>query len=552
MALLLKDGKLNRMGHSLVKTRLAERSLHEFSKQAWEIVEPGRQFCDGWHLAAMAEHLEAMTKGDILKLIINIPPRSMKSLSVAVFWFCWSWIHWPESRWLYSSYAAELSVRDSRKCRDIIASDWYRERWGDRFSLTLDCAHRFENTRRGMRMSTSITGKATGEGGDVLVTDDPHKADEVYSRTNRHKVANWWDTTMSTRGSDPKKTRRLVVMQRLHEGDLTGHLLSEARGYDHLVLPCRYEDDHPHKIVSSLGFTDPRAEGGTGLLWPERFGEEEVADLEKQMGGSYNVAGQLQQRPAPAEGGMFREALFSYFREDDIEVGDGSTRRLFTLTDRQGKERKLWSDECFWFQTCDTALKTGEENAYTVVMTFALHHPTKSLCVYDVFRDRVPVPEQYGMLMKQRAKYPQLKFQAIEDQASGTGLIQEGRVQGTPFRALKAVADKVSRCTSVCTQYENGMVFHKTPAQANWNEKFEHELLVFPMSEYADQVDCLAYGGMVMQMMQVSGMYEGRTLSYVKKETEKEEVEVAGKRLQPKRGRGTSTVGGDEFSQFFR
>ena len=547
---ILTKGRLRKKSHSLVKTRLAERSLHDFTKQAWEIVEPGRPFIDGWHIHAICDHLEAMTKGDLLKLIINIPPRHMKSLSVAVFWFCWTWVHWPGSRWLFSCYSSELSIRDSRKCRDVLGSQWFQERWGSQWDFTIDTQHRFENSKRGMRMATSNSGKATGEGGDFLVADDPHKADEAHSKTNRHGVLNWWDGTMSTRGNDPKTTRRLVVMQRLHEGDLTGHLLEQDRGYDHLVLPARYEEDHPHKVVSSIGFVDPRIESGETLLWPERFDGELLTDLERQMGGTYNIAGQLQQRPSPGDGGMFQRRQFRYFREE-IETVDDKQKAAFVFPDDKGVEQRVWADDCYWFQTADTTLKTGEENAYTVVMTFVFDQKTGRAFIYDVWRDRIPVPEQYAMLIGQRAKYPQLKFQAIEDEASGTSLIQEGRKQNTPFRTLKATGDKVSRCTAICIQYENRLVYHRSASQAEWLEKFEHEMLVFPLGEYADQVDSLAYGGIMMQSMGVQGMYAGRSLAYRKPADSQGKADGEDKskyaKLMPKRqqrGGGSQLFGG--------
>jgi hypothetical protein len=177
-----------------VDRELAMRSLREFVRQAWHVVEPSTPFVPGWHIDAICDHLEAVMRGDIRNLLINVPPRHMKSLLVSVFWPAWEWIRHPERRWLYSSYGSHLSVRDSVKCRRLIESPWYRARWGHVFSLTSDqnAKMRFDNNRSGYRLSTSVSGAVTGEGGDRIVCDDPHKVDEVESDTVRKTVIDWW------------------------------------------------------------------------------------------------------------------------------------------------------------------------------------------------------------------------------------------------------------------------------------------------------------------------------------------------------------------------
>jgi hypothetical protein len=165
----------------------ASRSLGEFVLQAWPIVEPSTPFVSGWHIDAIIEHLEAISRGQLRNLLINVPPRHMKSLLVSVLWPAWEWINWPARRWLYSSYGAQLSIRDSIKCRRLIESPWYRQRWADRFALTSDqnTKGRFDNNRSGYRLSTSVGGAATGEGGDRIVCDDPHNVQEAESDSVR-------------------------------------------------------------------------------------------------------------------------------------------------------------------------------------------------------------------------------------------------------------------------------------------------------------------------------------------------------------------------------
>ena len=226
-----------------IDAELASRSLREFVRQAWRVVEPSTPFVPGWHIDAIIEHLEAVTRGQIRNLLINVPPRHMKSLLVSVFWPAWEWIRWPERRWLYSSYAcaAQHPRFDKVPASDRVAlvSD---DRWGDRFALTSDqnTKSRFDNNRSGYRLATSVGGAVTGEGGDRIVCDDPHNVQEAESDSIRKATLDWWDVVMSTRVNDPKTAAKVVVMQRCHQQDLSGHLLEQG-GWEHLCLPAEYE-----------------------------------------------------------------------------------------------------------------------------------------------------------------------------------------------------------------------------------------------------------------------------------------------------------------------
>src|SRR5262249_32450832 len=262
--------------------------LHEFVRQAWHVLEPQTVFVPGFHIDAICEHLEAITRGEIRNLIINVPPRHMKSLLVSVFWPAWEWIRKPHLRYLCSSYAQGLSVRDSLKCRRLVESPWYQARWGDRFKLTSDqnTKLRFDNDRSGYRLSTSVGGAVTGEGGDRILVDDPHNVSEAESDAVRESTTNWFDVAMSTRVNDPRTAAKVIVMHRCHQRDLSGHLLEQG-GWDHLCLPAEYEAT---ERVTSINWSDPRIEIGE-LLWPERFGAGEIASLKTSL-GSYGAAGQ--------------------------------------------------------------------------------------------------------------------------------------------------------------------------------------------------------------------------------------------------------------------
>jgi hypothetical protein len=271
---------------------LAEKSLEEFIEIGWRYIDPA-DFVPNWHIGAIADHLEAVANGEIRRLIINIPPRHMKSLSVNVAFPPWVWaqkkrsaLTGPGVGFLSTSYAQHLSIRDNVKSRRVIESPWYQRGWGNRFRLTSDqnTKIRFENDHGGYRIASSVDGTATGDGGDIIIIDDAISAGDALSQTVRAAANEWFDNTMSTRLNDPKTGAYIVIMQRLHEGDLVGHILEQERlakleggepeEWTVLCLPARYEPDHKH-----VWSGDPRKEAGA-LLWPERMGEKQVKTLE--------------------------------------------------------------------------------------------------------------------------------------------------------------------------------------------------------------------------------------------------------------------------------
>jgi len=218
---------------------------------------------------------------------------------------------------LFSSYSATLSGRDSLKCRRLIESDWYRERWGSRYQLTSDQnqKQRFENDRTGYRIATSVGGSATGERADVVVVDDPHSVEQAASDVERRTAVEWWNGTMSTRLNDFSNGHKVVIQQRLHEMDLTGDLLVKG-GYELLCLPAEFEPER--KCSTSIGWTDPRTEIGE-LLWPQKVTRAELAEVKVAL-GSYRYAGQYQQRPTPPEGGIFKRSWWRYWQPSAIAI----------------------------------------------------------------------------------------------------------------------------------------------------------------------------------------------------------------------------------------
>ena len=225
------------------KLREAQTSLREFFRQSWPVLEPQTQCIPNWHIECIAEHLEAVSAGEIRRLIINIPPRMTKSLLVSVAWPCWEWIEAPAQRWIFCSYAGSLSTMHSLVRRNLIASPWYQERWGRRVRLKADQNQKseFENTASGRMTATSITGATTGKGGNRLVLDDPQDPRQAASDLERQAAIDFYTGTLSTRLDDRRRGAIVLIMQRLHEQDLTGYILSTETGWTHLSLPMRAE-----------------------------------------------------------------------------------------------------------------------------------------------------------------------------------------------------------------------------------------------------------------------------------------------------------------------
>jgi hypothetical protein len=299
-----------------LKAEKARRSLHEFVMQAWKVLEPQTPFVDGIHVRAICEHLQALTEGRLRHLIINVPPGHAKSLLTAVFWPAWTWIDHPESRWLFSSYREPLATRDSVKCRRLIESDWYQQRWADRYQLSgvQNEKDHFANDRTGYRVVVPMTG-GTGERGDYVVVDDPHSVDQAQSDAERTGAVEWWNGSMSTRQNDFATGHKVVIQQRLHEADLTGDLLIRG-GYEMLCLPAEFEPDR--RCSTSIGWTDPRTELGQ-LLWPEKVTQADLESLKTTL-GSYRYAGQYQQRPSPEGGGMLKKHWWRYWQPRGVHL----------------------------------------------------------------------------------------------------------------------------------------------------------------------------------------------------------------------------------------
>ena len=435
-------------------------SLKQFIKAIWPIIEPTTPFVDGWHIDAICEHLEAVSRGEIKRLVINIPPRTMKSTAVAVAWPAWTWTFKPSIRWLFASYSATLSTRDSVKCRSVMRSSNYQDMIATKWEFAGDQNQktRFENDRTGVRISTSVGGLGTGEGGDIIVIDDPHNVKDTFSEIKRQSVIDWWDQTMTTRLNDPATGAVVIIMQRIHQKDLAGHLLDGGL-YEHLCLPMRYEGEN--RCRTSLGFVDKRTRHDE-LLWPDKFSNDHVSSLEKSL-GSYGSAGQLQQRPAPLKGGIIQIDWFGRYTNLPHE---GEIIRVFQVWDTAQKANELLNAP--W--VCGTFIETKE-----------------SLYLADVYREWMDYPTGKRAVVNLYNKWNPVAV-VVEDKSTGSSIIQEvNRETKIPVIPFLPEGDKITRLATESPAIEAGKVL--LPITAPWLHEYETELAQFPNSATMDQAD---------------------------------------------------------------
>ena len=464
--------------------RAASGSLYEFVRQCWPTVEPGVKFVESWHIETICEHLEAITAGEIRKLLINIPPRHSKSTIVSVIWPMWEWLTDPAHKYLCASYSGNLSIRDNLKARRLVQSPWYQERWGHMFKLSGDqnAKQRFENDKTGYRLATSVGGTATGEGGSRLILDDPHSAQEAQSDVIRQSALEWFDVVWSTRLNDPKKDAMVTVMQRLHERDISGHTLEDIGGWEHLMIPAEWDGV---KRKTFLGPYDPRKKKGD-LICPERFGVKEITEL-KQLLGTYGTAGQLQQDPTPSEGGILKTAHIQMWPHEKA---------------LPHFEYILQSYDCAF-----TEKTTGDPTACSVWAMFT-HGGQRNAMLIDAWDEHLSYPELRTRAIKdwgteyggtsikdgvRRARRPDRVL--VEAKASGQSLLQDLRLAKVPAIPYNpGMADKVSRAHQAAPTLELGLIWvpesAKNPGQpVSWASAFLKQLAKFPVAEHDDYVD---------------------------------------------------------------
>lgn len=442
-----------------VEREACRRRLSTFIKRAWSVLEPGQPYVHGWHIDAMAEHLEAVTDGQILRLLINIPPGTMKSLMTGVLWPAWEWgpRGLPSTRFIGASHEATLATRDNLRMRRLIQSEWFQRLWP--LALTSDQNEKtyFENERTGWRQSCAVKAM-TGRRGDRVAWDDPHSVEDAHSKAALAEAERVFGETLPTRLNNPDRSAIVITMQRLHEADISGLILARELGYEHLCLPMEWEG--PRK-ATSIGFSDPRTSVGE-LLFPARF-PREVVDRDKKVMGPYAVAGQFQQRPAPAQGEEFQPDMIGVI--DAIPAGVVEWCRGWDLAATEGAGDYT------------AAVKLGRMQDGRIVIAdarrvqFGAHK-----------RDAWIKSTAQGDGPAIRQSLPQDPGQAGKAQVAALAALLAGHV--THFSP--ETGDKQVRARPFASQVNAGNV---VMLRAPWNRDFVEELRTFPNGLNDDMAD---------------------------------------------------------------
>lgn len=432
------------------------RRFDLFFRRVVASVSPGVHYLHNWHIDAMAAHLHACARGDITRLIINLPPRMMKSTLVSVAWPAWLLGHDPQRRIMAASYAQSLATKHSTDCRLVLQRAWYKRVFPEtRLSDDQNEKERFVTTKRGHRLAVSVGGAAVGEGGTVLIVDDPLNPLQANHRTQRDAANAWFDHSFATRLDDKQCGAIVVVMQRLHAQDLSGYLL-EKGGWEHLCLPA-VATTTMHIRCGDWQHTRHAGE----VLHEAREPAALLARTATEL-GSMNYAAQYQQAPVAQAGQMILSAWLA--RYDVLPEG--------------GRIVQSW----------DTGIKAGMQHDASVCLTMqevdGVHY------VRDVQEVRMEYPALKRFILAQAERYAPEAI-LVEDKASGQSLLQDLRHESEwPWIAQQPQGDKQSRLLRVSPMLEAGKV--TLPKEAPWLSDFLKQLLGFPEVNHDDMVDALS------------------------------------------------------------
>lgn len=442
---------------------ILRRDFMSFIVRAFYELNPQTPLLLAPHIEVIAATLEAVRLGKIRRLIINVPPRSLKSHCASIAFPAWILGHNPAAHLICASYSQELSDKFARNSRTLMLSPWYCHLFPTRLA-DRQAVHDFTTTEQGTRMATSIGGVLTGRGADFIIIDDPLKPEEALSESGRTSVNQSYDNTLLTRLNDKEKGCIIIIMQRLHQDDLVGHVL-EQEPWHVLSFPAIAERDETHVIESPLGRRLFRRRVDD-LLHPERESMATLTAIRQAM-GDYNFSAQYQQNPMPLGGAMVKTAWLRYY-----EPGEEPAKLPHIV------------------QSWDTANKSTELADYSVCTTWGVHD--RRYYLLDVYRARLNYPDLRRKVKELAQRYRPTAI-VIEDKASGTQLIQDLKTEGVlwiwPYEP-PAGTDKIMRLHAQTAAFENGLVL--LPSRASWLSDYVTELTSFPGARYDDQVDSTA------------------------------------------------------------
>lgn len=477
--------RLQRSKHLAVMANAEKlrRSLHEYTRAAWPIIEPITKFVDNWHIGVVCEHLEALLRSEIKFLVINVPPGTMKSLLTNVMAPSWAWAQWPEKRMAFVAGSDGLETRDSLKCRRIIESSWYQERWGHVYQISSDqnAKTRYENDKTGVRAAQTFMSAVIGERAEHWFFDDPHKTDTQESDDVRLSKVTKFKEEYASRGSDIRTSTKCIIMQRIHENDICGYVLAEGLADAHVFIPMRWEP--PERVFLRPRFKDPRTGKLGRLLDPVRFPEKELKELERTL-GSYATAGQMQQRPAPRGGGIFKRNDWQFYKtlpELDEVIGS-------------------------W----DMKFKEVATASYVAGQAWGRKGANKYLLPGRV-RDHLGFGASLMAVKTQRAKLVEtfgakVVATLIEDKANGPAIIETARTEVSGLIPVEPQGGKEARAYAIQPEHEAHNLFLPHPSLDPTIEDFIARCGRFPAGD-TDEVDAMTQAITWLKMREGFGLW---------------------------------------------
>jgi predicted phage terminase large subunit-like protein len=457
-----------------------------FNHRCFREINPTTPFDPNWHIEVMGAALEDCRHGRNRRLIINVPPRSLKSLTASVAYPAWLLGQNPSTKIITASYGQDLSDKHARDCRQIMNSQFYRELFPGCQLSDRQAVQEYETTAGGLRYSTSVGGPFTGRGSDFIIIDDPLKPEQALSDRERISANNWFSNTVRTRLDDQRTGVIIIIMQRLHMDDLVGHVLQSDQ-WKVLRFPAIAEEREVHVIETIHGRKTFVREAGEALH-PTRQSLEILNELKNSM-TDYDFSGQYQQAPVPLGGGMIKYDWFQYFDRVNPPVFDQIV------------------------QSWDTASKPGNLNDYSVCTTWGI--ASSKFYLLNVYRERVGYPELKRAVVEQ-ARLFRPDTILIEDKSSGTALIQDLITDGVHrIQGYKPKDDKKMRMNSQTATIQNGFVF--LPSHAHWVADYLHEMTSFYFGKHDDQVDSTS------QFLDWAKIIEPAIITHARQEAERQQ-----------------------------